>query len=73
MNAQTRIRNNLTRIMEPGEANAAAVWKGYDANTGQTGWYFVKFGQTATFLGSDMDEALATIDYIEEALAEANR
>ena len=64
MNAETRIRANLTRIMPSGEANAAAVWKGYDVGTGQNGWHYVPFGKTAIFLGSNVTEALATIDDI---------
>ena len=71
MNAENRIRTALMAIMETGEANAAAIWKGYDVGTGQTGWHFVKFGQTATFLGSNLDEALATIDDIATERAEA--
>lgn len=58
MNAKQKIREALKTIMSDGEANACQIWKAYSMTTGETGWHFVRFGQTATFIGNSLEEAL---------------
>lgn len=70
MNATERINQALKSIMPDSEANACRIWKGYDVGTGETGWHYQKFGQTATFVGANLNEALATIDDIAQERAE---
>ena len=71
MNASEQIHQALKSIMSEGEANACRIWKGYDIGTGETGWHYQRFGQTATFIGDNLAEALATIsDMTQERAAE---
>ena len=56
-----QVEQALRGIMSAGEANACRIWKGYDMGTGETGWHYQKFGQTATFIGASLSEALATL------------
>lgn len=69
MKAQQQIKEALKKIMSEGEANACQVFKGYDVGTGLTGWHFIRFGSTATYLGDNLPDALETIDRIEEERA----
>ena len=64
--AKQRIEAALYSIMSQDEANACVVWKGYDVATNETGWHCVPFGQTATFLGESLAEALEMIAQIAE-------
>jgi hypothetical protein len=70
VNAQENIRTNLNRIMDDGQVNATAVWKGYSRDTGLWGWHYVPFGQSAVFLGNSLTAALAAIDDIATERAE---
>ena len=65
MTVKSEIRQALKRIMTEGEANACAIWKGYDIGTNRNGWHYVPFGQTATYLGKNKAEAM---EFIEEIL-----
>ena len=66
MNAQERIRKALKSLMSDGEANACQVFKGYNMGTGKTGWHFARFGQSATFIGNNLVEALEWIEVEED-------
>lgn len=70
MNATQQIHEALKGIMPDNEANACNIWKGYDVGTGETGWHYQRFGQTATFIGANLDEALATIGDIAQEQAD---
>lgn len=70
MNATEKIIEALKGIMSDGEANACRVWKGYDVGTGETGWHYEKFGKTATFIGANVIEALATLDDMTQEQAD---
>ena len=70
MNASEQIHQALKSIMSDGEANACRIWKGYDMGTGESGWHYQRFGQTATFIGSNVAEALATIDDMTQEQAD---
>ena len=67
MNAKETIRQALKQIMSDGEANACSIWKGYDNGTGRTGWHVVKFGETATYYGATVAEAVETITDIHDS------
>ena len=62
MNAAQKIRKAMLGIMEEGEVNASQVYKsnGYDG----FGWYFCKFGSTATYIGKSLTD---TLQWLEEA------
>ena len=62
MDAKTRIRKALKQIMSEGEANACTIFRGYEASTGLSGWHYIRFGGTATFIGANLAEALEWIE-----------
>lgn len=62
MNAEQKIRKAMHGIMEAGEVNASQVYKSNGIYG--CGWYFYKFGRTATFIGSSVSDAL---DWLKEA------
>ena len=62
MIAESKIREALKALMDDGEANACRIWKGYDMGTGETGWHFAQFGQSATFIGDNLAEAIEWIE-----------
>ena len=64
MTTEQQINQALKRIMSEGEANACRIFKGFDWGTGQTGWHYIPFGQTAVFLGGNAAEAMETIEDI---------
>lgn len=66
MNAKETIRKALKNLMSDGEANACEIWKGYDMGTGMTGWHYKRFGQTATFIGSNLSDALEWIECLAD-------
>jgi hypothetical protein len=70
MNATEEIQQALKGIMSDGEANACRIWKGYDVGTGETGWHYQRFGQTATYIGVNVAEALATLDDMTQEQAD---
>lgn len=70
MNAIEKIIEALKGIMSDGEANACRIWKGYDVGTGETGWHYQRFCQTAAFIGSNLAEALATLDDMTQEQAD---
>jgi len=67
MTAREKIRKALEQIMRSDEANACAIWKGYDIATGCSGWHIVPFGSTAQYLGSSLSKALETIAAIADS------
>ena len=67
MNAKETIRESLKKIMNDGDANACAIWKGYDNGTGRIGWHVVKFGETATYYGKSVEEVIEVIDDIYDS------
>jgi len=67
MNAKETIRESLKKIMSDGNANACAIWKGYDNGTGRTGWHVMQFGETATYYGKSVGEVIETIDDIYDS------
>lgn len=69
MNAKQTIQEALKTIMSDGEANACEIWKSFNNGTGLTGWHYRRFGQTATFIGSNLTEAIEWI----EALADERK
>ena len=64
--AEKQIRNAMTTIYDEGTVNAAQVYKGtdYDGTGIRTGWFARLFGQTATYLGKSVSDALETIEQI---------
>lgn len=62
MSAKEKIRRALKAIMDDGEANACQVFRGYSMTTACTGWHFARFGQSATFIGDNVAEALEWIE-----------
>ena len=62
MKTQDQIRKALKSLMSDGEANACQIFRGYSMTTGETGWHFARFGQTATFIGNSLREALQWIE-----------
>jgi hypothetical protein len=47
--------------MTEGEANAARIFKGFDAGTGENGWHVEPFGKVAYYVGATIAEAVETI------------
>ena len=66
MNTET-IRNLLKQFMSDGEANACRIWKGWDVGTQLSGWHYQRFGETATFMGSNISECEQFVDELLEA------
>jgi hypothetical protein len=66
VDAKTRIREALKQIMSEGEANACEVFKGYEASTNWSGWHYIRFGGTATFIGANLAEALKWIENLAD-------
>ena len=66
MDAKAKIRSALKQIMSDGEANACTIWKGWDVGTGLAGWHYQRFNQTATYIGNNLDQALAWIAELPE-------
>lgn len=56
MDTKSKIKQELKKHMSDGEANACQIFRGYDNGTGLTGWHFKRFGQNATFVGSNAAE-----------------
>jgi hypothetical protein len=51
--------------MDVGEANACAVWKGYDVSTDSNGWHCVPFGRRPIFIGRSLREALEWVEMVK--------
>lgn len=62
MTAENQIRHRLELLMPVADANACGIFKGYSHNTGKTGWHYIRFGRTATFIGTNLADALKWIE-----------
>lgn len=56
MKAIDKIRLALKQLKGNGYGNACHIWKGYDVATGQNGWHYVPFGETAIYLGTNVKQ-----------------
>jgi hypothetical protein len=61
--AADQIKKALRKIMPAGAANACCIFRGYayGVNGANTGWHYTPFGENPVFLGSNIPEALETI------------
>lgn len=65
MNAAQKIAKMFKSIYPDGEVNAAQIWKAYDVGTGQNGWHYRPFGETAQYVGRNLNEVQEYVEDIE--------
>jgi hypothetical protein len=65
MNAAQKIAKMFKSIYPDGEVNASRIWKAYDVGTGKNGWHYQPFGETAQYVGRDLNEVQEYVEDIE--------
>lgn len=65
MNAGQKVAKMLKDVYPDGEVNAAQIWKGYDVGTGRIGWHYQPFGETAQYVGRNLNEVQEYVEDIE--------
>lgn len=71
MNAGQKVVKMLKEVYPEGDVNAAQIWKGYDVGTGRSGWHYRPFGETAQYVGRDLNEVQEYVEDIEASRQQA--